>query len=511
MIIGKHLAGNIDNLAHFLKNITSNDRDATDITLFSLKRALTEVFVFFPVYRTYVNANTFSEVDKRYIQQAIDIAKENRPYLLNELNFLQKFILFENADTLDQENRNKRMNFIMNFQQYSGPLMAKGFEDTVLYIYNRLISLNEVGGHPEYFGISLETFHGFCKEMSEKWPHSLCATSTHDTKRGEDARSRINVLSEIPRDWAAHIKKWTAYNRKYKKKMGDSLVPDKNDEYFIYQTLIGTYPFDGRLDDYKKRLQEYMIKSVREAKVHTAWITNDSEYENACTNFIEQILKAGENNLFLNDFLSFHKITSFYGILNSLSQTLIKLTVPGVPDFYQGCELWDFSFVDPDNRRQVDYAMRMTMLEEIKAKANQDMAALLIDLLNTFQDGRIKLYLVHVLLEFRKNHLQLFESGAYIPIEIEGTFKENIVAFIRKTENKTALMIAPRFYSYFTKAGEMNNASDAWGDTTLLLPETVWPLHVQSIITGRNIYLENKKTLISNILTDFPLNAFVNT
>ncbi|MFH1223013.1 MAG: malto-oligosyltrehalose synthase, partial [Pseudomonadota bacterium] len=504
LIIGKHMAGNIDNLAQQLKNISSNDRNASDITLYGIERVLVEVFAFFPVYRTYVNSGKFSDSDKLYIKEAIDKAKEKSPFLMYELDYLQKFLLLENIENIDEESKKSRLNFIMNFQQYTGPLMAKGFEDTVLYIYNRLISLNEVGGHPIYFGVPRKEFHSFCKGMSEKLPHSMNATSTHDTKRGEDVRARINVLSEMPREWAGRVKMWNKLNKKNKKKIGEGYFPDNNDEYFIYQTLIGVYPFDEQPDIFKERVKEYLIKAVREAKVHTAWIKNDTDYESACVNFIEQILKEDDNNQFLKDFLPFQKKAAFYGTLNSLSQAMIKMTAPGVPDFYQGCELWELNLVDPDNRRPVDYDKRISMLADIKERSKNDINGLLKELSSDGRDGKIKLYLIYKTLEFRKAHPDIFETGSYVPIETTGKLKDNVISFMRKSGKGSAVVIAPRFYSYFMKEGEMVANSDIWGDTSVVLPEGS-PAEFKDILTGNTIKCSDNTIAVSTVQTLLPV------
>jgi (1->4)-alpha-D-glucan 1-alpha-D-glucosylmutase len=302
----------------------------------------------------------------------------------------------------------------MRFQQFTGPLMAKGFEDTTLYIYNRLLSLNEVGGFPETFGVSLEEFNNFTKSRNDLWPHSLNATSTHDTKRGEDVRARLNVLSELPEEWETHIRKWSRINSKKKRAMRGLRVPDKNDEYFLYQTLVGGYPFsESEQSLFKKRIQSYMIKAVREAKIHTAWLEPDKEYEEACIKFIEQILDTSKPNEFLETFIPFQRKVAYYGIFNSLSQTLIKITSPGVPDFYQGAELWDLNLVDPDNRRPVDFSTRRSLLRNITEETQADLLSLVSSLLRGREDGRIKLFLISTALETGSD-MVIFSKGAHI-------------------------------------------------------------------------------------------------
>ena len=337
LIIGKHMAGNIDNLAQLMKNIAGKERYGRDITLYGLKRALVEFMAFFPVYRSYINEHMFSESDKHYIQKAIQDARHHNPDLLYELHFIDKFFAPDFADHLSEEGKKQLLHFIMRVQQFTGPLMAKGFEDTVLYIYNKLVSLNEVGGNPHRFGVTDEEFHAFQAQRAAHFPHSLNTTSTHDTKRGEDVRARIHVLSEIPKEWNNNLRRWSKLNKRKKKKLYETLMPDENDEYFLYQTMLGVFPFyEHEEKRFTERIKEYVIKAVREAKRYTAWIKPDTEYENACISFVENILDPQEENLFLKEFRCFQKKIAFYGIFNSLSQTLIKITAPRSARFLSG-------------------------------------------------------------------------------------------------------------------------------------------------------------------------------
>src|SRR5918999_744022 len=352
LIIGKYMAGDIESLAHLLKSISSRDRHGADVTLYGLKRALVEVLTFFPVYRSYVSEQNFSEQDRLLLQEAIDKARQANPGLLLEINFIARFLLLQFASHLPDEEQKRWFHFVMRFQQLTAPLMAKGFEDTTFYVYNRLLSLNNVGGNPDKFGITPEEFHQFNRHRRQRWPHGMNATTTHDTKRGEDAAARINVLSELPDEWKKQLELWSKLNASKKSKLKGIEAPDGNDEYFLYQTLIGAFPFDAALEsEFLERIKAYIVKAVREAKVYTEWLKPDLAYEDAFVAFIEKILKPSETNGFLADFSAFAKKVAHYGIVNSLSQTLIKIASPGVPDFYRGAELWDLSFVDPDNRR----------------------------------------------------------------------------------------------------------------------------------------------------------------
>lgn len=504
LIIGKHMAGDVDNLAHLLKEISSRDRHGSDITLYGLKRAIVEVLAYFTVYRTYINLEFFGETDRSYIKEAVRKAQQTNPGLWYELDFLKRFLLLELREYITEEEKKEWIRFVMRFQQFTGPLMAKGFEDTTLYVYNRLLSLNEVGGNPNKFGISLIEFHDFNKKRSNLWPHSMNATSTHDTKRGEDVRARINVLSEIPEEWENNIKKWNKINKKGKRIVNGKNVPDRNDEYFLYQSLVGAFPFSE--DEYPlftKRVQNYLIKAVREAKVHTAWLKPDTDYEEAFISFMEEILKASEQNQFLREFIPFQKKVAYYGIFNSLSQTLIKLASPGVPDFYQGTELWDLNFVDPDNRRPVDFEKRRELLREIKAKEKENLLSLISELFATKEDGRVKLFLIYRALKARKEKLEVFQKGAYVTISAGERFKEHIVAFARKSGDSWAIVITPRLLTHLVKEGEPPIGRQVWDNTHIVLPENA-PTSWKDAITDQPI--RGDTTLpIGEVLSYFPV------
>jgi (1->4)-alpha-D-glucan 1-alpha-D-glucosylmutase len=487
-----------------MKAISSRDRHGSDITIYGLKRALVEVMAHFPVYRTYMGKGISRETDPSYIEEAIESAKASSPGLLNELQFIERFLLLDFEDYLSEEDRDQWIHFVMRFQQFTGPLMAKGFEDTTLYVYNRLLSLNEVGGKPNRFGVSTTEFHRFLEKRAYLWPHSLNATSTHDTKRGEDVRARINVLSEIPREWERNIKTWSKINRRLKRKVYSRSVPDRNDEYFLYQTLIGAFPFDEHdHDQFLERMKGYTIKAVREAKVHTAWLKPDTEYEDAFTSFLEEILGDEEGNPFLEEFLPFQKKVSHYGLFNSLSQTLIKITAPGVPDFYQGSELWDLNLVDPDNRRPVDFEMRRSFLEDSRKKEDGGILDLISELLRTKEDGRIKLFLIYRALRARNAHPEVFQKGAYVPLEAAGNLKDHVIAFGRNHEDEWAVTMVPRFLTGMINEGEYPFGQGVWDDTRILLPEGLgkrW----RNVITNR--YLNgDSELIIGQVLTHFPV------
>ena len=506
LIIEKHMAGNIDNLAQFIKRISSQDRYGQDITLFGLKRALVELIACFPVYRTYINNESPCETDREIIDEAINSAREKNPDLYYELRFIEKFLLLKFDDSTDKEERQRWLRVIMSFQQFTGPVMAKGFEDTMLYIYNRLTALNEVGSNPNRFGVSVDEFHKFNSARTDEFPLSLSATSTHDTKRGEDTRARILVLSEIPSEWDHNLKTYSRINRSKKKKVSHRYAPDRNDEYFLYQTLLGTYPFEVDLEDYKTRIKEYVIKAVREAKVHTAWIKPDNEYEEAYLAFIDKIFK---DQRFFDEFLPFQQKVAGYGVFNSLAQVLMKMTAPGLPDFYQGCEYWDLTLVDPDNRRQVDFKTRSKSLQEITKGFEKEPEKLLADLIENRTDGRIKQFLIHRALSERNRRPELYLYGDYIPLECAGQFADNVIAFARRRQSDFALTIVPRFFSRLMREDELPMKKDAFKDTVLKIPDDFPSEWVDMI--SREYHRDVKDTMpLGDILNSFPVALLAN-
>ncbi|MEP0855874.1 malto-oligosyltrehalose synthase [Trichocoleus sp. DQ-U1] len=503
LIVEKNMAGDVDNLAHLLKRVSGHSRVGIDFTQHGLQRALAEILILFPVYRTYINQEGLRESDRFYVKEVIEKAREQVPLLLKELNYIEKLLLLEEEDSLKAEQREVQRHFVMRLQQLTGPLMAKGIEDTLLYVYNRLLSLNEVGGNPSQFGVSVADFHEFNQKQHERWPHKMNATATHDTKRGEDVRARINVLSEIPDEWEEQVKTWSKINDSKKRRMKGRVFPQKNDEYFFYQTLVGAFPFtESERSHFVERVKEYVVKAVREAKVHTAWLRPDTDYEDGFVAFIEEVLKPSTDNQFLQEFLPFQQSIAYYGIFNSLSQTLLKITASGVPDFYQGTELWELSLVDPDNRRPVDFEQRLAFLKEIKEKAKADVLKLIDELFTSNEDGRIKLFLIARVLEARKQNLAVFQKGDYVPLEVNGKFQDRIVAFARSYENRVAITIVPRLLTNVVQEGEYP-LGEVWGDTRLKLPQGM-PSAMKDAITSQSL-IANGTVLIADALKHFPV------
>ncbi|MDD4939241.1 MAG: malto-oligosyltrehalose synthase [Candidatus Omnitrophica bacterium] len=469
MILEKDMGSSVEMLVALLRQIAAKDKYGRDFTLFRLRNAFIELLTNFPVYRTYICGETVAESDKNYLKYALDRAKENAYSFFYELNYIERVLLEYNSPQTPPAIKEIRMRLLMGIQQYTATLMAKGFEDTILYIHNNLISLNEVGGRPDIFGISKEEFHEFNQKRFKEAPYSMNAGSTQDTKRGEDARGRINALSEFPGEWGAAVKRWSAKNKKFKKKYGEFKAPDENDEYFIYQTLVGAFPFEeAELPSFRERVREYIIKAAREAKRHTFWTKPDEDYENACIGFVEGLLR--ENSAFLKEFLPFHKKIAFYGIFNSLSQVVMRITSPGIPDFYQGSELWDFDFVDPDNRRPVDFKKRMSILDELAGRQG-DIPSLIEDLFAAKEDARIKLFLIYRLLNARRKRADIFLNGAYTPLNTKGKFAENIIAYMRSSGSGRVLVAVPRFLSAVVKEDKLPLGEPAWQETSIILPK----------------------------------------
>jgi (1->4)-alpha-D-glucan 1-alpha-D-glucosylmutase len=498
LIIERHMIGDITNLAAMLKNIASRHRYGSDITMYSLRRCLIEIMAYFPVYRSYLRREGARAIDRRYIRQAMHRAAERNPGLQNELQFLEKFLLLEIDEFLPEEEQHQWRQFAMRFQQFTGPLMAKGFEDTLLYVYNRLLSLNDVGGAPERFGTTMEEFHSYCRKRQQSWPHALSASATHDTKRGEDVRARLNVLSELPQEWARQLKSWHRHNRPHKKTLRRHKMPSKNDEYFIYQTLLGTWPESGRADDdYRQRLRDYLVKAVREAKTYTAWVKPDLAYEEAALHFLERILQP--DTPFMAEFLPFQRRLAHFGRINALAQTLLKITAPGLPDFYQGTELWDLSLVDPDNRRPVDYRQRTDMLVAFREREPLRMAE---ELLPQASDGRVKLFLIQRALQHRRQAPSLYQQGDYQQLEVRGLFREHLLAFSRRYRDQCTVTVVPRFLTGMLTEGHFPLGETIWEDTLLVLPEDLgnW----REIITDQQLP-DGNSLPVGAVLRNFPV------
>jgi (1->4)-alpha-D-glucan 1-alpha-D-glucosylmutase len=486
-VLHEIMSGDINSLGHRLNRFSERNRHFRDFTLYSLISMLKEVIACFPVYRSYITqSDPVTEPDRRYISLAMQWAKRrarDTPPLV--FDFTERLLLSKDA-TADAEEEAARAAFIGKFQQLTGPVAAKGIEDSAFYVYNRLLSLNEVGGDPTRFGVDPDTAHHWLADRQRRWPAGLSATATHDTKRGEDLRARLNVLSEMPDEWRLATVKWRALNRRFKNDVRGRTVPDANEEYFIYQTLVGVWPFSQPEEDgLTDRVKAYLTKALREAKVHTSWLNPDEEYERAVLDFVDAILDP--DRPFLEVFRPFQVRVAELGIYNSLAQLLIKITAPGVPDFYQGTELWDLSLVDPDNRRPVDYAQRATLLDDLKTMREPVDA-----LLAARNDGRIKLVTTTRALHARAAMREVYERGDYVPLRIVGDRHDSVFAFARRYGGQIAVTCVPRLVS--TLLGDRNEPpinTATWGDTSVELPPEWGALRLRHVFTDSVLDVED--------------------
>jgi (1->4)-alpha-D-glucan 1-alpha-D-glucosylmutase len=498
LILQVAMSSELNVLARKLDRISEQHRWYRDFTLESLRDALKEVLTTFPVYRSYVRSDQ-KEVDpedRREIMAAIREAKRRNPAISESVfDFIQNVLLLEHPDGLDDAQRAERHLFAMRFQQLSAPVMAKGMEDTSFYRYYPLASLNEVGGNPERFGLSINAFHRRNLVRGQLWPNSMNGSSTHDTKREEDVRARINVLSEMPSEWYRAVRRWRDINRHWKTKLGELVAPDSNEEYLLYQTLVGTWPLlpmnAQEHAAYIQRIQNYMQKASHEAKLHTSWISPNAEYDQAVRDFVAKVLYPSADNLFLEDFRQFQAPIAQAGMWNSLSQVVLKIASPGVPDFYQGNELWSFRLVDPDNRDPVDFDRRRTMLGKLRETGGAGAAALVDRLMNNPCDGGIKLFVTQRALRFRRDHRQLFAAGAYVSLAANGSRSNHLVAFARQWNGRTAIALASRF---FLKLRNSHPApiGDVWGNTAVVLPKKIMHDSFQDVFTGQKLTVEER-------------------
>ncbi|MCZ7563474.1 MAG: malto-oligosyltrehalose synthase [Burkholderiales bacterium] len=506
------LASELTVLATALLRIARADRRTRDYTFNTLRQALTEVVACFPVYRTYI-AGSASAQDRRHVDWAIAHAKRrSRAADVTIFDFVRSALLARPPRDAAAEQKARYRAFAMKFQQFTAPVTAKGVEDTAFYVYNRLVSLNEVGGDPELFGVAVSAFHGASADRAARWPHTMLATSTHDNKRSEDVRARIDVISETPAAWRLLLRRWSRMNRARKRTVEGVPAPSRNDEYLLYQTLLGTFPFGDldaeRLAGYRDRIERYMVKAVREAKVHSSWINVSEPYETATAEFVRQLLGRAEGNLFFEDLATQARSVAWFGTLNSLSMTLVKLASPGVPDIYQGNETLDFSLVDPDNRRPVDYARRRTMLEDLgrlAAGGKAGLAHVARAMANAPENGRAKLWTTWRALELRREHPQLFERGDYVPLAVAGARAQHVVAFARRHEGCAVIAVAGRLWtSLGAEVGTPPLGEAAWGDTTLSLAPLAPAEPAVNVLTGEALAAAGGELRLAALFAHFP-------
>jgi (1->4)-alpha-D-glucan 1-alpha-D-glucosylmutase len=463
------LSGEVATLGGMLNRLSETNRHYRDFTLNQLTAAVRETIACFPVYRTYISRDApASDEDRLIILRSIRRARRRNPSIDRPIfDFLTGVLLLDLPSETSPHDWEEHVRFALKFQQCTGPVMAKGLEDTTFYIYHRFVALNEVGGDPGRFGLPPAEFHARCAERQRRTPHTLLATSTHDTKRSEDVRARLTALSELPDEWRKIVAKSAAMNASWKTEVDGRLAPSPNEEYLLYQTLAGAWPLQpltpASQADFLERIQDYMVKALKEAKLNSSWIEQNDEWEQATRLFVASILDPESGRKFLHLFEPFVQRLAPFGAANSLAQVILKCTTPGVPDFYQGCDLWDFSLVDPDNRRPVDYQRRGTVLESV---ASATPASLLAD----WTSGAVKLFLTQRLLALRHRHPQLFRFGTYSPMAVSGGHADRVLAFLREYEGTQLAVVVPRL----TVPLGFPALGKVWKNTTLDLPPGRW-------------------------------------
>ncbi len=516
-IMKSALAAELSELASRLRAIACADRHTRDLTLSTLRQALAGVAACFPVYRTYVDRRVSAQ-DRRYIDWAVSVArKRNLNADASVFDFIRDVLLLRPPEGSSPSVAQAYRAFAMRFQQFTAPVTAKGVEDTAFYVFNRLISLNEVGGDPERFGTTVKALHRANAERLARWPHTMLAGSTHDNKRSNDVRARIDVISEMPAAWRLLVRRWSRINRARKRIVDDTPAPSNNDEYFLYQTLAGTFPpgdvDPSTLELYRQRIASYMVKAAREAKTHTSWLRMNDAYEAALTSFVEALLDASPNNAFLADLRESCRTFAWYGGLNSVAMALLHFTSPGVPDIYQGGEIADLSLVDPDNRRPVDYALRRGLLDSLDTLANAphpERIASLRPMLDTPHDGRLKMWVTWRALGARRDDPEIFSDGGYIPLQASGAKSRHLIAFARHHGNRTVIAVAARlFASLGVSPGEPPIGDRVWSDTRLALTNLGPNARMTDVLTGRTIEIDGSELPVASAFAHLPVALFV--
>ncbi len=497
-------------LGRQLAELAAQDRYARELGRRFLIDALIEVTACLPVYRTYIRNMDVPAQATSHIEEAVEAARQRAPQITpGPFNFVREVLLLLNPPHVLPDQREARLAFVMRWQQFTGPIVAKGFEDTALYVYHPLLSLNDVGGNPRPSeSASPQTFFSFLQQRHEVWPGSLDATTTHDTKRSEDVRARLNVLSEIPHEWNERLARWANLNAKYKEQTGSQSTPDRNEEYYLYQTLLGVWPLEQQgFATLLERVQAHLVKATREAMVHTRWTLPNQAHEDALQNFAARILSP-DNREFLKDFREFESKIAYFGMINGLSQALIKIAAPGVADFYQGSELWDLRLVDPDNRGPIDFTIRAGALQEISG-AKEEIESLLRSLLDRWCDGGVKLFLIWRALRYRRELAPLFQEGEFLPLQVAGCNARNVISFVRRAGSKSVLVAVPRWFSQLPTGGQTLQFD--WCDTQVVLPSGL-PHRWRSILASGELQGRNQndgtRVFARDLFQQFPVAFF---
>lgn len=547
LIMDTSMASELNVLAHMLNRISESNRKSRDFTLNSLRDAIVEVVACFPVYRTYVTDEGWTPEDRASLERAVVRARRRNPATDPTIfDFFREVVLPRDPEDTpaagardrrgsggyapaDAAEAAARLRFAMRFQQYTAPVQAKGLEDTAFYRYNLLLSLNDVGGDPSRFGATPADFHELSAARVADWPCEMLATSTHDTKLGEDVRARINALSEMPDEWGREVARWMRMNRDERTIVDGEPAPDRNDEYRFYQALAGIWPPGADLDTTPgtivERLQAYMTKSVKEAKLFSSWINPNEAYEAAVGRFVGQVLTGPGARRFLTGFAAFHQRIARIGIVNSLAQTVLKIASPGVPDIYQGAELWDFTLVDPDNRRPIDFDGRAAILDRIDAVLEQcppERAKAIRTLGEHPEDGAIKLLVTAAGLRARGELPELFLGGEYLPLTVDLTVPAGAIAFARvlappkgASGGRAAIVVAPRLVSRLVDADRPLALADVWKTSRVLLPPALAALRYRDAFTGAEIASTSTATeawlFVGQVLQSLPVALLVSS
>jgi (1->4)-alpha-D-glucan 1-alpha-D-glucosylmutase len=515
-IMENEMSSELNVLGRDLARLARQNPRTADFTRNLLRRALKELIACFPVYRTYVDATgEVSSADERDLTWAFAQARRNESELdPSVFNFLEQVL----SGSLLRRPRSgfshqSLLRCALRLQQYSGPVMAKGVEDTAFYRYNRFVALNEVGGEPGRFGNTVTAFHKINQTRAQRWPHAMLATATHDTKRGEDTRARLAALSEFAEEWTQQLPVWSRILRGPALQDGVELRPDRNDEYLLLQLLLGAWPTELLLNDtadsapiqaFAERIRSTLVKSMREARTHTGWASPNQEYEDAMLGLIDAALTGSRASAFLGSFVPFVRTVANCGVDKSLVQMVLKLTSPGVPDLYNGSDLWDLSLVDPDNRRPVDYAAREQLLSRIDIQLAADRPGTIAQLRECWHDGGIKLATIATLLRHRRDHSALYSHGDYQPLPAVGTRAEDLCAFGRTRQNERLVVVV-------TRRARRDSGTGDWNDTVLPLPEGLRAGEWHDLLTGRALSMQGDALAAQALFAQLPVAVLIAT
>ena len=521
------LASEVYALTNLLSRIAASNRKARDFTDNLLETVLRHAIAAFPVYRTYIDdRGQYGDRDVAFVRYAIARAKRLNPDIdASAFDFLRETLLLQSTSPAAKQRPDPQiLYFALKFQQLTGPIMAKGVEDTAFYVYTRFLSSNEVGGSAKSFGISLDTLHQSNQERLKHSPDTMLTTSTHDTKRSEDVRNRLNVLSELPQLWSASVRRWQRMNFKFKQKMEDGrIAPDNNEEYLLYQTILGAWPWQMESqqdrEKYVERLKQYAFKALSEAKVNLSWINPDPEYIKAVHGFITAIMMPGpkgKESPFIASLSALLPQLQLFGAVNSLAQVVLKTAVPGIPDFYQGNELWELSLVDPDNRQPVDFSHRARYLDALQSLAEREGAAevcrdVLGGVLGNLADGRAKLWTTHRALQLRQQEHAIFRRGEYTALEVAGEHQENVIAFLRRdpASERSVLAVLPRFACTLMRGKLELPLGAAWGNDQLRIPVSTGTRY-NNVFTGESLTVPEQQVLsLSALFAIYPVALLV--